>query len=351
MDKNKEKKIKPLTIVWAVIIIAAAYVIVIGIAIYAFGVNNKLTKFTENFIPYPAAVVGYSKFIPVNEVGNNLQSIKRFYENQDFSQAGLRVDFTTVDGKKRLKVREKELLNKMIEDKAIEILAKKNGIMITNDIVDQNVKRRLDEFGTEAAAKENLNRLYGWTMSDFKEKIVKPALYSEELEKIITEKNKDGFVKVAQDKIDKAKSELDGGKDFSEVAKNFSDGSTAGEGGELGWFAKDQLISEIANAVFAFKKGQRSDIIESVLGFHIVEVEDRKTDNNQELIKIRQIFSRKITFADWLGEQMKNIKIFVPLKGYYWNLARSTAEFKDADLKEFENNLNENSQGDASVTF
>lgn len=350
-NNKKEKKLKNTTIIYTAIIIAAAYLILIAVLIYGFGVNNRLTKFTSKYIPYPAAIVNYKSFITVNDLDNNLQSIKRFYENQDFSQIGMRVDFSTDEGKKRLKIREKQLLNKMIEDKAIEILSQKNGVRITADLVDQNVQRKLDEYGTEEATRENLSRLYGWTMDDFKKKVVRPGLYSEELEKLIISQNKKEFSGAAREKIEKAKKELDGKKDFSEVAKLYSEGSTARDGGELGWFKKDQLISEVSVVAFSLNKGQRSDIIESALGYHIIEVEDKKTEGNEEMVKVKQIFTRKKSFADWLGEQIKNMKIFVPVKGYYWNQDQGLVEFSDQNLREFESNIMENFQGDASVIF
>ncbi len=356
MDKNNKehriyKKIKAPTIIYSLIIIIAAYFIFTGIFIYGFGIKNKITETTARYFPYPAAAINYKNFIALNALNGNLQSVKQFYENQNFSQVGLRVDFTTEDGKKRLKLREKELLNKMIEDKVVEILAKRNGIIITSQLIDQNMERKLEEFGAKDDVKNKLSKLYGWTLDNFKQKVVKPGMYREELEKLILEQNKDKFSGAARGKIEKADREIKSKKDFAEAAEIYSDGSTARDGGELGWFKKDQLVPEISKAVFSFDKGQRSDIIESGLGFHIVEVEDKKTENNEDLVKIRQIFARKVTFADWLDEQIKQMKIFIPLKGYGWNKEKGMAEFSDEKMKEFEKNVMENFQGDASVIF
>lgn len=351
MNDDKKNKLKPITIIYAVIILVAIFALIIGILIYGFGINNNFIQKVTKIIPYPAAVVDYKNFITVNELNDNLQSVKKFYESQDFSQAGMRVDFSTEDGQKRLKMKERQLLNKMIEDEAVEILARQNGIKITAEEVQQNVERKLDEYGTGDSVKENLSKLYGWTISDFEEKIVKPGLYGEELEKLIVSQNKDDFTKSAKEKIEKAKNELENKKDFSETAKVYSDGSTAGEGGELGWFKKDQLISEVSAAAFSLKKGQRSDIIESVLGYHIIELEDKKTENGEEMVKIKQIFTRKKTFADWLDKKIKEMKIYIPLKDYYWDEGKGMVEFSNEEMREFEKNIIENFQGDASVIY
>lgn len=350
-DNNIKEKIKPITIIYAVAIFIVVYILAIGIFIYGFNAKNKITEITAKYIPYPAAVVNYKDFITVSELSNNLQSIKKFYESQDFSQAGMRVDFSTEDGQKRLKMKERQLLNKMIEDEAVEILARQNGIKITAEEVQQNVKRKLDEYGTGDSVKENLSKLYGWTLSNFEEKIVKPNLYGEELEKLIVSQNKDDFTESAKEKIEKAKNELENKEDFSEMAKVYSDGLTAGEGGELGWFKKDQLINEVSTAAFSLKKGQRSDIIESVLGYHIIELEDKKTENGEELVKIKQIFARKKTFSDWLDGKIKKMKIYIPLKDYYWDKGKGMVEFSSEEMREFEKNIIENFQGDASLVY
>lgn len=350
-DEKKGKKLKILTVICALVILFFTCVFAIGILIYGFGAENKATKFAEKFIPYPAAVISYKGVITAGEVNNNLNSIKRFYENQDFSQAGLRVDFTTSDGKKRLEIRKRGLINKMIEDRIIRILAGKNGIVVTEEMADQNVRRKMDEFGNEEIVKNNLSNLYGWTLEEFKEKIVRPDLYAEELEKLITSENKEQFSEEARGKIEKAEKELNEGRDFAEVAQKYSDGRSAEEGGELGWFKKEQLVPEVAGAIFDFKKGERSDIIESVLGFHVVEAEERKMENNEELIRIRQVFARKKIFADWLDEQIKGIKILVPLKDYYWDSASGVVQFSSEEMRNFENNMLENFQGDASIIF
>ncbi len=356
MDANNQKqdvkkKIKPLTAIYSLAVAIAACLIIAGVLIYGFGAKNKITETAAKYFPYPAAIVDYKSIVTASELNNNLQSVKRFYESQDFSQAGMRVDFSTEDGQKRLKMKERQLLNKMIEDKAVEMLARQNGIKITAEEVKQNVKRKLDEYGTGDSVKEKLSKLYGWTLSDFEEKIVKPGLYGEELEKLILSQNKDDFAKSAEEKIEKAKSELNNEKDFSETAKTYSDGSTAGEGGELGWFKKDQLISEVSAAAFSLKKGQTSDIIESVLGYHIIELEDKKTENGEDMVKIKQIFARKKAFAGWLDEKIKEMKIYIPLKDYYWSKEKGMVEFGNEEMIKFEKSIYDNYGGDASTIF
>lgn len=349
--KNIKKKLNAVIILSAILIIIVILIVLIGISIYIFNANNKFIGICEKMMPYPAVIIDNTNFITIHEFKNNLTSVKQFYEKQDFSKAGLRVDFTTADGQKRLKIREKELLNKMIEDRSIEILAKRKGVTVTAQVIDQNVQRKLDEYGTKENVEKKLKDLYSWTLDDFKQKVVRPSMYSDELKKLVENENKDEFSSASRKKIEKAQQELQNKIDFSEVAKNYSDGPAASQGGELGWLKKDQLIPEIANTVFSLGKNQRSDILESSLGFHIIEVEDKKTEKNEDLVKIRQIFTRKIMFADWLDKQIKSMTVYVPVKDYQWNKEKGVVDFESNEMKEFEKNILDNFQGDALIIF
>src|SRR3989344_4706780 len=346
--EKKEKKVRMITVFYSLFFIIIGIVFISGAVIYGFGADNKFTKSVLKYAPFPAAAVNYKAFINLGELRNNVESVRRFYESQDFSKVNLRVDFTTEDGKKRLKIRERQILNKMIEDKAIEMLAGENGIRLTSDLISQAVERKMDEYGNRENVKFRLEKLYGWTLADFEEKIVKPSLYREELEKKINSRENNNQ---AMEKIKKAKDELENKKPFSDVARDISEGSTAQKGGELGWFNKDQMIPALAGKVFSMKKGEITDIIESELGFHIVLLEEIKKEGSNDLVKISQIFVRKSLFFEWLKKQMKNYKIAVLLKGYYWDKEKQEAQFRDNNLRSFEEKIKNEFQGDASVAF
>lgn len=302
-----------------------------------------------NRVPYPAVLVGYRDMFSFRELSENVQSVKRFYENQDFSKVGLRVDFTTEDGQKRLKVREKEILNKMIEDEAIIVLAKKRGIFVSPETARQGVARKLDEYGDAKTVQSNLDRLYGWKMADFEEKVVLPSLYQEKLNDAFL-KEMDPVTK-AKKRIEEAAEALRGGAAFETVVKQYSEGQTADKGGDLGWFSIEDLAPELRNPVMTQKVGTPGSVIESSLGFHIVLVQEVKKEKETQLYRIRQIFARKNTFADWLSEQMKTLSITVLDPDYQWNDATARAEFRQAQWRQYEEELLKKAGGDAAFFF
>lgn len=70
---------------------------------------------------------------------------------------------------------------------------------------------------------------------------------------------------------------LDEGADFAELAKENSTGPSANNGGDLGYFAKDQMVPEFANAAFALDKGSYTkEPVETQFGFHVIKATDRR---------------------------------------------------------------------------
>lgn len=346
--KGSEKKIKLRTVFFALLVFVFFYLIFIAILIYGLGVDNKLTQKTAAYVPYPVASWG-ANFITESKLKSQLGSVRRFYENQDFSGLGARVDFGTEDGKKRLKIKEKNILNKLIEDKLIENEAKKRGIVIKSEDVSQEVSRKMREYDSEEYLKDNMKRLYGWSIADFEENIVKPDLYRAKLFSDIREKDEAGVE--AKNKISGALEELKKGGKFESVAGKYSEGESAKNGGDLGWFGASEMLPELAVSVFGLKNGEQSEILESSLGYHIIKVEGRKIEDDVEKLKLKQIFVRAVNFSDWLEQYEKNFDINIFSKDFFWNKNDGQVEFKNNDLKNFEENLEKNSPGDISVLF
>ncbi|HBP01535.1 MAG: Peptidil-prolyl cis-trans isomerase [Candidatus Moranbacteria bacterium GW2011_GWE1_49_15] len=315
--------------------------------------NTPLGRFVGRF-SYPAAVIDGKSVVYTSQVDENLEAVKNFYEREDVSKTGMRADFSTEEGRKRLKIKEKEILNKIIEDKAIEILAKKEKIVVTKEDVDKAVDGELEKYGNKKEVSENMQNLYGWNIEQFKTKIVAPGIYSQELRRIISAELESD--EGAREIIGKAKRELDNGTDFSEVARMYSQGSSAQDGGEFGWIAKEQLVAEVAEKIFGGDfpvnpDKKKTEIIESPLGFHIIKVEEMKKENGTDLARIKQIFARKKTFGDWLEERMKEMNINVLDKEYQWDKENGIVIFKDEGMRNFEKETYEKWEGDISVMF
>jgi peptidyl-prolyl cis-trans isomerase C len=70
--------------------------------------------------------------------------------------------------------------------------------------------------------------------------------------------------------------QLKGGADFATLAKEKSKDPGSAEGGDLGYFTKDQMVPEFAEVAFKLGKGQLSDPVKTQFGWHIIKVEDKR---------------------------------------------------------------------------
>ncbi len=70
--------------------------------------------------------------------------------------------------------------------------------------------------------------------------------------------------------------QLKNGADFAALAKEKSKDPGAAEGGDLGYFTKEQMVPEFAAIAFKLDKGQISDPVKTQFGWHIIKVEDKR---------------------------------------------------------------------------
>jgi len=80
-----------------------------------------------------------------------------------------------------------------------------------------------------------------------------------------------------EDEAKAIEAELKKGADFATLAKQKSKDPGAAEGGDLGYFTKDQMVPEFAEVAFKLDKGQISDPVKTQFGWHIIKVEDKRT--------------------------------------------------------------------------
>lgn len=96
---------------------------------------------------------------------------------------------------------------------------------------------------------------------------------------ILVKSNRTEDFKKRQAALSKAqgiKKELDKGADFIEVANQKSDGPSAKNGGDLGFFTRGQMTPEFEKAAFALPVGGISDVVETEFGYHIIHIEEKK---------------------------------------------------------------------------
>lgn len=85
------------------------------------------------------------------------------------------------------------------------------------------------------------------------------------------------------------------GEDFAALAKQYSEDSSAAQGGDLGSFTRGKMVPPFEQAAFALAPGETSDIVESPFGLHIIKVESKEAAHTQSLDEVRTQITDTLT--------------------------------------------------------
>lgn len=96
--------------------------------------------------------------------------------------------------------------------------------------------------------------------------------------------------KAERAKLERVLALVRAGGDFVKLADEFTqDPSGKGKGGDLGWFGRGMMVKPFEDTAFALKPGEVSGIIETVFGFHIVKLDERRAQGAGEEVHARHI--------------------------------------------------------------
>jgi peptidyl-prolyl cis-trans isomerase C len=115
-----------------------------------------------------------------------------------------------------------------------------------------------------------------------------------------------------EDEAKAVEDELKKGADFAELAKKKSKDPGASDGGDLGFFTKDQMVPEFSAVAFALEPGKISDPVKTQFGWHIIKVEEKRNrkapDFEQVKAQIETYVTRKAQ-ADYVAKLRETAKI------------------------------------------
>ena len=106
--------------------------------------------------------------------------------------------------------------------------------------------------------------------------------------------------------------QLKGGADFAKLAKEKSKDPGAAEGGDLGYFTKDQMVPEFADVAFKMYPGQLSNPVKTQFGWHVIKVEDKRVKQPPEFEKVKdqiEAYLARKAQSDFIAKLRQSAKV------------------------------------------
>jgi len=180
-----------------------------------------------------------------------------------------------------------EDLEKKVDESGVNFEDFKNGIrnnLLTQEVIHREVGSRI------IIAHEEVQKYYDEHKSEFRrpEQVVLREMV------VSTDGKKDEEIPELEKKAKNLLERVKKGEDFGELAKRYSEGTTAKNGGELGVFERGQLSKELEDLVFKMNRNQLTDAIRIKTGFLILQVQQRYEAGLQPLDKVENEIMNKL---------------------------------------------------------
>jgi peptidyl-prolyl cis-trans isomerase SurA len=184
---------------------------------------------------------------------------------------------------------------------------------IRNNLLTQEVIRR--EVGSHInIPSDEVKKYYDEHQKDFvrPEQVVLAEIF------LSTEGKSPEEMSSVEKKAEDLRNRVVKGEDFNEIAKHFSEGSTAKDGGNLGTFEHGQLSKQLEDIVFQMNKGQMTEVTQTKTGFEVLKVEAHFEAGLQPQDKVEneimnRIYGQKMqpTMREYLGQLREQSYVMV----------------------------------------
>ncbi|WP_334194029.1 peptidylprolyl isomerase [Pararhodobacter sp.] len=155
-------------------------------------------------------------------------------------------------------------------------LSLRDQLMLQNETRNFLANAALVEVATAAVTDESVQAAYDAFVADYAQG------------EPVTEFHAAHILVRSEEERDQVVAALAEGRDFAEVAREFSADGSAQQGGDLGWFGPGVMIPEFQAAVEALEPGQVSEPVQTRFGWHVVKLLETRTASAPTLDQVRE---------------------------------------------------------------
>jgi peptidyl-prolyl cis-trans isomerase SurA len=162
--------------------------------------------------------------------------------------------------------------------------------------------------------------------NEHKAEFVRPEQVALRSVEVNTEKKTPEEIVELKKKAETTLKRIKDGEDFGEMAKRFSDGATAKQGGYLGVYKRGELSRELEDITFKMKKNEVTDVMDTKQGFLILQVLEHYDEGEQSLAKVENEITERLYSARMepaMREYVKTLReqSYVVIKPGYQDMA------------------------------
>jgi len=85
------------------------------------------------------------------------------------------------------------------------------------------------------------------------------------------------------------------GQDFSALARQYSQGPSAGRGGDLGWFPRGAMVKSFEEAAFGLSVGAFTQVpVRTRFGYHVIKIDDHKSAYTKKIAEVKKEIKEKL---------------------------------------------------------
>ncbi len=218
------------------------------------------------------------------------------------------IDPNTDEGQAYLVQARADVLEGLIDGALIQQAAVQLGISMTEEELENQIEADIAAGGGQAAFDEWLQAT-DQTRDDYKE-MLRQALTSQRVMESVSssvgaeaEQVHARHIMVESEELaQQIQTMVLQGADFAALAREHSvDLATKDNGGDLGWFPRGLVATELEGAAFALQPGQVSDVVRLGDGYHIIQVVEREA--TRPLSPEMQLDLKLAVFEEWLAGQ------------------------------------------------
>jgi len=261
--------------------------------------DKTVVAITKN-IPFPAITVGRA-VITYSQYTEERDALTKYFATQQGDAAK-----PSPDQFNQLVV--DTLVNKAV----VKTLATNYGVTLDQTKIEDFYKNIISSSPSEDTFKKQLQDTFGWSVADFKHRIVESVVLSQQVSDYVAASK--SMQQPKRDLIEKARTRVSGGEDFAKVATDVHTQAQVTMKSDLGLIKITDLPATWSDQVKNLEKGKVSDVVDLPQGYALFMVTDHVGKGADEQLHLMAMTVPKVSLQSVVADYLKNVTVKTLIK-------------------------------------